>query len=78
MSETYPDERKLVTIWDYAKTYNITRHTVYRLLKEGKITRFLGPDGEPLLDESTPPEGVRKYIERPAYEEQKVAEKTSS
>lgn len=46
----YPKEKKLVNISDYAEYRGIDRRKVYRLLEAGVITRYVDPDGEPLLD----------------------------
>jgi hypothetical protein len=52
---------KLVTISAYAEHYNIDRKTVYRLLRDGVLTRYTDPDGNPLLSLSEKPVGVKKY-----------------
>lgn len=63
----YPKEKQLVTISQYAEKYQLNRHTVYRLLEEGKLTRYLGLDGEPMLDPDEQPTDVRKYENRDKY-----------
>ena len=63
----YPNEKKLITITEYAAKWQLNRHTVYRLLEEGKLTRYLDKDGNPLLDPEEKPKDVRAYQERPEY-----------
>lgn len=63
----YPKEKQLVTISQYAEKYQLNRQTVYRLLEEGKLTRYLGLDGEPMLDPDEQPVDVRTYKDRPEY-----------
>lgn len=67
MDKVYPKQKQLVTISDYATKYNIDRHTVYKLLEDGKITRYIGLDGEPMLDPDETPKGVRGYEDRAEY-----------
>jgi hypothetical protein len=73
-SPDYPKEKKLITLSDYAEKYSINRNTVYRLLETGVLTRYIGVDGTPMLDPEELPEGVRKYQDRPGYEEEKTPE----
>jgi hypothetical protein len=70
-SKKYPKEKQLVTISQYSEKYKLNRQTVYRLLEEGKLTRYLGLDGEPMLDPDEQPTAVRKYDNRPEYSENK-------
>ena len=67
MEKKYPKEVQLVTIKDYAEKYDLNRHTVYALLEEGKLTRYLDLDKNPLLDPTEKPTGVRPYGEREEY-----------
>lgn len=65
----YPKEKKLVTITEYAVKWGLNRHTVYKQLEDGKITRYLDKDGNPLLDPEEAPKDVRAYQDRPEYPE---------
>lgn len=65
----YPNEKQLVTISAYAEKWQLDRHTIYRLLEEGKLTRYLDKNGNPLLDPDEEPKDVRAYQDRPEYPE---------
>jgi hypothetical protein len=63
----YPKEKQLVTITQYSEKYQLNRHTVYRLMEEGKLTRYLDLDQQPLLDPEEAPTDVRAYEDRQEY-----------
>ena len=63
----YPKEVKLVTVRAYADKWNLNPHTVYKLMEDGNITRYLGLKNEPMLNPDEEPKGVRAFQERPEY-----------
>jgi hypothetical protein len=68
--ETLKKEVQLVTVSAYAEKYNISRTTVYKLIEDGKLTKYLGIDGKtPMLDPNESPKDVQAYRDREEYSE---------
>ena len=63
----YPKQEQLGTISQYAEKWGITRNTVYSLLDDGRLTRLIGLDGEPLVILSEVPKNIKEYRERPEF-----------
>lgn len=77
----YPKQHQLGTITQYSDKWGITRNTVYALMDDGRLTRYLGLDGEPLIDLTEVPTDVKAYDNRPEFpaipEENSDSEKPS-
>ncbi len=52
---------KLVSITEYANHWGIDRKTVYKYIEDEKITRYEDSDGNPMLNATERPRGVKKY-----------------
>lgn len=52
---------KLVSISEYARHFKIDRMTVYKLMDDGKLTKYMSPDKKPMLSLAEKPSGVKRY-----------------
>lgn len=58
---TYPKQRTLVNVTDYAQKHDLSRTTVYKLLAEGVLTAYR-LDDKVLLDEGEAVERQVTYV----------------
>lgn len=62
MTEEKVKDKQLVTIVHYSKLHQIDRRKVYRLIEAGKLTRYRGLGGEPMLDPEELPQEDEETI----------------
>lgn len=70
MTEEKAKDKQLVTIVHYSKLHNIDRRKVYRLIEAGKLTRYRGLGGEPMLDPEENSESTEDVTVESVPEEQ--------